>query len=130
MLERTKIVRLAGRHVAPVVLDLLASQRHADEAVDAGAVDALLALCRSPCDDGDGARSACTALRNMAFDAGAKAIIAEAGGVEVACSLLRAGATQSRSGPYALQAAALLGTLCWGSAGPFCFRLWAYLPTP
>ena len=43
-------------------------------------------------------------------------MIAEAGGVEVACSLLRAGATQSRSGPYALQAAALLGTLCWGSA--------------
>ena len=52
-----------------------------------GAVDALLALCRSPCDDGDGARSACTALRNMAFDAGTKIMIAEAGGVEVACSL-------------------------------------------
>ena len=81
-----------------------------------GAVDALLALCRSPCDDGDGARSACTALRNMAFDAETKATISEAGGVEVACSLLRAGATQARSGPYALQAAALLGTLCWGSA--------------
>jgi hypothetical protein len=81
-----------------------------------GAVEALLALARSPHDAGDGCRSACTALRNMAFDNETKALIADNGGVEVACALLRRGATTTKSGPYAMAGAALLGTLCWGSA--------------